>query len=185
MGSFFHFLHFRLVLFSFSYFYFARNVAYFYFPHITAALPHVDLPHLVTLLMIEESKPRLCNDSRFLNLCIKDTPFNLIFLSGLTRHVTSSSIQSVCVDKFRYDHVLPTPESLVTLSRLAGNLRLIFTILLDFSPLIIFVLFLYLASCTSMIATQGKFSYPPRFRPSSLYPRNLKNPPPGYLPPFL
>ena len=88
-----------------------RNVAYFYFPNITAALPHVAPPHLVTLLMMEESKPRLCNDSRFLNLWIKDTPFNLIFLSGITRHVTSSSSQSVCDDKFRYDHVLPSPES--------------------------------------------------------------------------
>ena len=134
--------------------------------------------------MIEESKPRHCNDNRSLNLWIKNTAFNLIFLSGLTRHVTSSSFQSVCDDKFRYDHVLPTPESLVTLSRLAGNLRLIFTILLDFSPLIIFVLFLYLDRCTSMIATQGKFSYPPRFRPSPLYPRNLKNPFLGYFPPF-
>ena len=61
---------------------------------------------------------------------------------------------------------------LVTLSRLAGNLRLMFTILSDFSPLIIFVLFLYLARCTLMIATQRKFSYPLRLRPSPLYPRN-------------
>ena len=73
---------------------------------------------------------------------------------------------------------------LVTLSRLAGNLRLIFTLLVDFLPLIIFVLFLYLAHCTSMIATQGKFSYPPRLRPPPLYPRNLKNPFLGYFPPF-
>ena len=46
-----------------------------------------------------------------------------------------------------------------TLSRLAGNPRHIFTILLGFSPLITFVLFLYLARCTSMIATQGRIQH--------------------------
>ena len=43
---------------------------------------------------------------------------------------------------------------LVTLSCLARNPQHIFTILLGFSPLITFILFLYLARCTSMIATR-------------------------------
>ena len=72
---------------------------------------HVDPPHLVMPLTVEESKPRLCNDNRFLNLWIKDTPFKLDSLSGLPRYVTPSSFQSVCDDKSGYDHVLLSPES--------------------------------------------------------------------------
>ena len=34
-------------------------------------------PHLVMPLTVEPSKPRLCNDKRFLNLWIKDSPFKL------------------------------------------------------------------------------------------------------------
>ena len=60
-------------------------------------------------LTVEESKPRLCNDNRFLNLWIKDTPFKLDSLSGLPRYVTPSSFQSVCDDKSGNDHVLLSP----------------------------------------------------------------------------
>ena len=74
---------------------------------------------------------------------------------------------------------------LVTLSRLAGNPRHIFTIVLGFSPLITFVLFLYLARCTSMIATQGKSSYPSRLQLTPPSPRNLRNPLLGHHPLFL
>ena len=35
----------------------------------------VDLPHLVMPLTVEPSKPRLCNDNRFLNLWMDDRPF--------------------------------------------------------------------------------------------------------------
>ena len=46
----------------------------------------------------------------------------------------------------------------------AGNPRHTSTILLGSSHLITFVLFLYLARCTSMIATRGKSSYPSRLQ---------------------
>lgn len=72
---------------------------------------HVDPPYLVLPLTVEETKPRLCNDNRFLNLWIKDTPFKLDSLSSLPRYVTPSSFQSVCDDKSGYDHVLLCPES--------------------------------------------------------------------------
>ena len=68
-------------------------------------------PYLVMPLTIEPSKPRLCNDNRFLNLWIRDVPFKLDSLMGLPRYVFPSSFQSVCDDKSGYDHVLLSPES--------------------------------------------------------------------------
>ena len=67
----------------------------------------------------------------------------------------------------------------------AGNPRHTSTILLGFSPLITFVLFLYLARCTSMIATQGKSSYPSRLQLMPPSPRNGRNPLLGHHPQFL
>ena len=67
-------------------------------------------PHLVMPLTVEASKPRLCNDNRFLNLWIKDTPFRLDSLTYIPRYVPPS-FQSVCDDKSGYDHVFLTPES--------------------------------------------------------------------------
>ena len=62
-------------------------------------------------LTVEPAKPRLCNDNRFLILCIKDTPFHLDSITALPRYVSPSSFQSVCDDKSLYDHVLFTPSS--------------------------------------------------------------------------
>ena len=56
-------------------------------------------PLLVMPLTVEPSKPRLCNDNRFLNLWIRDMPFQLDSLLGLPRYVFPSSFQSVCDDK--------------------------------------------------------------------------------------
>ena len=56
-------------------------------------------------LTAEPLRPRLCNDNRFLNLWVKDTPFNLDSISSLPRYVSPSSFQSVCDDKSSYDHV--------------------------------------------------------------------------------
>ena len=58
------------------------------------------------------------------------------------------------------------------------------TILLGSSPLITFVLFLYLARCTSMIATRGKSSYPSRLQLMPLSPRSGRNPLLGHCPQF-
>ena len=56
----------------------------------------VEPPHLVMPLTVEPTKPRLCNDNRFLNPWVKDTPFNLDSISSLPRYVSPSSFQSVC-----------------------------------------------------------------------------------------
>lgn len=68
-------------------------------------------PHLVMPLTIEPSKPRLCNDNRFLNLWTVDRPFHLDRLPCLPRYVFSNSFQSVTDDKSGYDHLLLTSES--------------------------------------------------------------------------
>ena len=43
----------------------------------------VDPPHLVMPLTVEPTKPRLCNDNRFLNLWIADRPFQLDHLRDI------------------------------------------------------------------------------------------------------
>ena len=71
----------------------------------------VEPPDLVMPLTVEPTKPRLCNDKRFLNLWVKDTPFNLDSISSLPRYVSPSSFQSVCDDKSDYDHVFLSSPS--------------------------------------------------------------------------
>ena len=68
-------------------------------------------PHLVMPLTVEASKPRLCNDDRFLNLWIKDTPFKLDRLVDLPRYVVPNSFQTVCDDKSGYDHIALSHDS--------------------------------------------------------------------------
>ena len=68
-------------------------------------------PHLVMPLTVEPSKPRLCNDNRFLNLWIKDSPFKLDSRAALPGNVSANSYQSVCDDKSGYDHLLVTSDS--------------------------------------------------------------------------
>ena len=99
---------------------------------------------------MDPTKPRLCNDNRFLNLWVKDTPFNLDSISSLQpRYVSPSSFKSVCDDKSGYDHV--------TLSRSVGNSLPSFILL--FLPCTIFAVRLFLVLCTQTIATQESFNY--------------------------
>ena len=70
-----------------------------------------EVPYLVMPLTVEPSKPRLCHDSRFLNLWIKDCPFKLDHLNMLTGYVKKNSWQTVCDDKSGYHHILLSPES--------------------------------------------------------------------------
>ncbi len=71
----------------------------------------VSPPHLVMPLTVEPTKPRLCNDDRFLNLWIVDRPFKLDRLPNLPRYVHKDSFQTVTDDKSGYDHILLTPDS--------------------------------------------------------------------------
>ena len=56
-------------------------------------------------LTIEPSKPRLCNDERFLNLWIKDLPFHLETLKDIHRLVQKKRLMVTFDDKSGYDHV--------------------------------------------------------------------------------
>ena len=71
----------------------------------------VSPPRVVMPLTVEASKPRLCNDDRFINLWTVDKPFKLDLLPGLPRYVHKDSYQSVTDDKSGYDHILLTPNS--------------------------------------------------------------------------
>jgi hypothetical protein len=51
-------------------------------------------PYLVLPLTVEPSKPRLCHDERYLNLCIKDMPFKLDHLPDLPRYVFPGHFQT-------------------------------------------------------------------------------------------
>ena len=71
----------------------------------------VNPPHLVLPLTVEPSKPRLCHDARFLNLWMKDMPFQLDTLLNLPRYVGRDTYQTILDDKSGYDHLLLTKES--------------------------------------------------------------------------
>ena len=71
----------------------------------------VDPPHLVMSLTVEPTKPRLCNDNRFLNLWMDDRPFSLDRLDQLPLYVSKDVYQTVCDDKSDYDHILLAPSS--------------------------------------------------------------------------
>lgn len=62
-------------------------------------------------LTVEPSKPRLCNDDRFLNLWMINRPFQLDTLRGLPLYVFPGSFQTVSDDKSGYDHILLTDSS--------------------------------------------------------------------------
>ena len=68
-------------------------------------------PHLIMPLTVEPSKPRLCNDDRFLNLWIEDRPFALDSVQHLPKYVNKGFYQTVCDDKSGYDHIKLHPSS--------------------------------------------------------------------------
>lgn len=68
-------------------------------------------PHLVLPLTVEPSKPRLCNDDRFLNLWTQDRFFQLHSVPHLPKYVLPGFFQTVCVDKSGYDHIQLSVDS--------------------------------------------------------------------------
>ena len=68
-------------------------------------------PHLVLPLTVEPSKPRLCNDDRFLNLWIEDRPFSLDSVQHLPKHVHKGFLPDSVYDKSGYDHIKLHPSS--------------------------------------------------------------------------
>ena len=60
-------------------------------------------PHPVLPLRVEPTKPRFCNDNRFLNLWMQDPPFSLDYLYQLPFCDDKYTYQTVCDDKSGYN----------------------------------------------------------------------------------
>ena len=65
----------------------------------------VEPPHLVRVITVERSKPRMCHNELFLNLWIKDSPSSLDYITNLPRYVGLNHFQTNLDDKSGYDHV--------------------------------------------------------------------------------
>ena len=68
-------------------------------------------PLLVMPLVVEESKPRLCHDERFLNLFCKDSPFKLETLKDVPPLLNKGTLMASCDEKSAYDNVLLHKDS--------------------------------------------------------------------------
>ena len=62
-------------------------------------------PRIIMPLIVEPTKPRLCHDERFLNLWIKEIPFQLETLKDIPRNVGKNALMVTCDEKLGYDHV--------------------------------------------------------------------------------
>ena len=72
---------------------------------------HNEPPSIVLPLTVELSKPRMCIDSRYVNLWMRDCPFSLDKLIDITRYASKDSYLTKCDDKSGYDHVCLRRES--------------------------------------------------------------------------
>ena len=70
-----------------------------------------ECPKVVMPLTVEPSKPRLCHDERFLNLWIKDCPFQLETLKDVHRIVERGSQMIACDEKAGYSHMSTSENS--------------------------------------------------------------------------
>ena len=61
------------------------------------------LLHPVLPLRVESTKPRFCNDNKFLNLWMQDRPFSLDYLYQLPFYDEKGTYQTVCDVKLGYN----------------------------------------------------------------------------------
>ena len=59
--------------------------------------------HKVLPLRVEPTKPRFCNDNKFLNLWVQDRPFSLDYLYPLPFYDEKDTYQTVCDVKLGYN----------------------------------------------------------------------------------
>ena len=71
----------------------------------------VEPPHLVMPITIEESKPRMCHDERFLNLWMDTPHVSFDPITDIHRYVESNHFQSKLDDKSGCDHISLTEDS--------------------------------------------------------------------------
>ena len=71
-----------------------------------------DPPHLVMPITIEPSKPRMCHDERFLNLCMNTPNISFNHITDISRYVVGfNNFQAKLEDKSGYDHIALTEDS--------------------------------------------------------------------------
>ena len=75
----------------------------------------VESPYIVLLFTVEPSKPRSCQDARFLNNWMRDQPFSLDKLVHVTRYAYKGSLLTKCDDKLGYGLILLTEGSRIFL----------------------------------------------------------------------
>ena len=128
-------------------------------------------PHLVMPRTVEPTKPRLCNDDRFLNLWTQDRPFKLDSVQHLPKYVLPGFFQTVCDDKSGYDHIQLSMDSRtffldssgadgflsVVVFHLVGNRPPTFITPLSSLPLIIYGRLAFHLRCTSTTVTVVSF----------------------------
>ncbi|CAH1801514.1 unnamed protein product, partial [Owenia fusiformis] len=68
------------------------------------------LPRIIMPLTVEPSKPRLCHDERFLNLWVRDLPFQLETLKDVTRIAPKDAFMFKTDEFSRFDHVKIHPD---------------------------------------------------------------------------
>ena len=71
----------------------------------------VEPSYIVLPFTVEPSKPRLCQDARFLNNSMRYQPFSLDKLVDVTRYAYKESFLTKCDDKSGYVHILLTEGS--------------------------------------------------------------------------
>lgn len=71
----------------------------------------IEPPQVVSPITVEPTKPRMCIDMRYLNLWMRDTPFQLDSLLDIPRIASNHSFMSKLDDKSGYDHVSMTTNS--------------------------------------------------------------------------
>ncbi|MES9882072.1 MAG: reverse transcriptase domain-containing protein, partial [Sedimenticola sp.] len=87
------------------------------------------LPKVIMPLTVEPSKPRLCHDERYLNLWIKNSPFQLETLRDVHRLVGKSSLMVACDEKSGYSHIRLSADSQTYFGIQFGGWVLCYTVL--------------------------------------------------------
>lgn len=88
-----------------------------------------EMPHIVMPLTIEPSKPRLCHDDRFLNLWVKDLPFQLETLRDVHRLVGCNAFLITTDEKSGYDHVRLSNDSQGYFGLIFGGYVMVYTVI--------------------------------------------------------
>lgn len=88
-----------------------------------------EMPHIVLPMTIEPSKPRLCHADRFLNLWVKDLPFQLETLRDVHSLVRCNAFLITTDEKSGYDHVGLSYDSQGYFGMIFGGYVMVYTVI--------------------------------------------------------